>query len=147
MAALRGKATCLAADQQPGSRLCAHCSASTGMPAAGCVRPGFPVALQPRRVYAQGLKAIYCGKASSAPTTSLIKSVILLMKLSNLHICNLPVGVSVSDSWPVGKTGTDSSGQGEGSRSDRDAERGALSPVRELHPDDSSLCLFSLTLH
>ena len=143
MAALRGKASRLAADQHPGSWLSAHCSAFTGMPTVGCVRSGFPVALQPRRIYAQGPKAIYCGKASSAPTTSAIKFVIPLMKLNNLHISNLSVGVSVSDFQPVGKTGTVPQAGEKALAVTRVAEWGTPPPERELHPDYSSLCSLS----
>lgn len=103
-AALGGRTTRLAADWKPGSRLSPHHAAFTGKSTVGFMRSSFSVVLLSRRLYAQSQKAICCAKPSPSPTISLIKFVILLIKLNNLHISNLPVGVSVIDFQPAEKT-------------------------------------------
>lgn len=85
-----------------GSRCYSSCNrpqraALTRMPTVGFMRLSFPVVLLPCRIYAQGHNAICCAKPSPSPTISLIKFVVLLIKLNNLHVTNLHVGTSVSD--------------------------------------------------
>lgn len=79
MAALRGKTTGLAADGHLDSRLSLRHMAFSGS-CLGFIRSCLPEALQPGRIYTRGHKSTYYRKTSLAPSTSPIKSVILLIK-------------------------------------------------------------------